>query len=214
MPVLLFINAYKTETPCSWSPGSIPHWVYGVIEHFFLIENRLLIIEFLIAIFLIIAGTFQKGFRKALLIIPLTTIIFFILLSLGSARGRCRDCMRIEDLRQMSIFLETYYKDNGKYPGVAGSNQWEDLRELYEKFDGELPTDPCDKYEGNKAWVYEYWVSSDGQQNVLKANFQKHNSWLDEDLDGVILGAYCGQNGLSEREFCQSSQFFKTQFSR
>ena len=220
----LLVYYHTREEPCSSSPGSLysaPQWVYKVVKNIILIKEELFFIWFILLIILAIISFFQgPTFKKisiVLSIILIIGVVIMVLSVLGGARGRCRDCIRVEDLRQVSLVLEKYYKDNGKYPGIAGSNQWgENLQEILWSYDYfRLPHDPC-YYgktgipgEGNPEWDYEYWVSQDGQKYILKANHGDNNLvrqgpelWLDDDLDGNILGAYCGENGPQEREYC------------
>jgi len=225
----LLVYYHVREKPCSSSPGSLysaPQWVYKVVKNIILIKEELFFIWFTLLIILAVIGFFQgTTFKKIsiiLSIILITGVVIMVLSALGGARGRCRDCIRVEDLRQVSLVLEEYYKDNGKYPGIAGSNQWgEGLQEMLWSYNYFLlPHDPCYYGKtgipggGNPKWDYEYWVSPDGQKYVLKANLGDNNLvrrgaelWLDDDLDGNILGAYCGENGPQEREYCISPHF-------
>lgn len=202
------------EKSCSESPGSLysaPQWVYRVIRNIILIGDQLYWFGFITLVILVIVGFSQKGFPKIIAGILLIILIAVTLLFFQGANRRCRDCIRVGDLYQVSLFLEKYYKDNGKYPGVAGRNQWDTLQKIFQ-FNIFNIHDPCYN-EGNLKWDYEYWVSPDGQRYVLKANRGRNNLmadgsfWLDHDLDGNILGAYCGENGPQEREYCVSPYF-------
>ncbi len=45
-----------------------------------------------------------------------------ILAALQAARNKANDAKRFSDLRQMEKALDTYYADNGKYPGSSDAN--------------------------------------------------------------------------------------------
>ena len=102
------------------------------------------------------------------------------------------------DLIKVMLKLEMYYKDHGKYPGVFGSNQWDILKKELKM---DLP-------KGN----YEYWVSKDNQNYILKATLKSWSYFLKNDIDGEPFGpglVNCGVQGENEREFCISSKEFK-----
>jgi len=104
----------------------------------------------------------------------------------------------IMDLVKVMLKLEMYYKDHGKYPGVFGSNQWDILKKELKM---DLP-------KGN----YEYWVSKDNQNYILKATLKSWSDFLKNDIDGEPFGpglVNCGVQGENEREFCISSKEFK-----
>jgi len=104
----------------------------------------------------------------------------------------------IMDLIKVMFKLEMYYKDHGKYPSVFGSNQWDILKKELKM---DLP-------KGN----YEYWVSKDNQNYILKATLKSWSDFLKNDIDGEPFGpglVNCGVQGENEREFCISSKEFK-----
>ena len=153
---------------------------------------------------LIISGLAKKGAPRIIAIIFIIVFVLINIVSIDIARPKAYDASRMAELSQMRAVLEYYYLDNEKYPGVPGSNQWNILSNvLVEEYLGQLPNDHCNKT--NPEWTYEYWVSTDGQKYVLKANLQSHSSTLnnkDGDLDGNIFGAFCGEDGPIEREYC------------
>ena len=224
----LLVYYHVREKPCSASPGSLysaPQWVYKIVRNIILIKDELFFIWFILLVILVVIG-FSQGttFKKISILLSIILMIGMattVLSALGGAGGECRDCIRVKDLRQVNLILKEYYKDNGKYPGIAGSNQWgKGLQKALWSYNFQLPHDPC--YYGktgragarNPKWDYEYWVSPNGQKYILKANLssnnfvkQRHKFWLDDDLDGNILGAYCGENGPQEREYCISPNF-------
>lgn len=104
----------------------------------------------------------------------------------------------LRDLIKVMFKLEMYYKDHGKYPGVFGSNQWDILKKELKM---DLP-------KGN----YEYWVSKDNQNYILKATLKSWSGFLKDDIDGEPFGpglVNCGVQGENEREFCISSKEFQ-----
>ena len=69
---------------------------------------------------------------------------------------------------------------------------------------GNPPDDYC--YKSNKMHQYDYKSSLDGSTYVLKANlFNRRSVALDNervlDLDGNVLGIWCGEPGW-EIEYC------------
>lgn len=214
--ILLIFNAFvyyhTREKSCSESPGSLysaPHWVYKAVEEIISFKSIIYLLTLLILPFLIILGFLQESPERIMAGILIVILIVMILPAFQGARGRCRDCERIHALEMVKSELEIYYQENGKYPGVAGSNQW---RELQKALEPQSFHDPC--YQENPEWDFEYWVSSNSQKYVLKANFgnnnfmeHKHRFQLDDDIDGNALGAFCGENGPQEREYCTSPYF-------
>lgn len=76
---------------------------------------------------------------------------------------------------------------------------------LSQVFDVKIPQDIC--YRINPKWSYEYWVSPDRKEYVLKAVLLRPGILPFDDLDGNILGDSCGEDGPQEREYCTSPHF-------
>jgi len=197
--------------PCSSAPGPFQpgiHWWYKITYYYINpIVKELTIFIISLAFILFLLGIFQKGTPRIIGIIIIMILTIWVILSPLLQRDILKpvaqDGQRVSSLMNVMINLESYYIENKRYPGNPGSNQFHILGEALKDF--ELPNDPC--YKENPNWTYEYWVSSDGQKYVLKANLQNHLSSLEGgvDLDGNILGASCGENGPQEREYCLSS---------
>lgn len=120
-------------------------------------------------------------------------IILLILIIIGT-KGIVKDHPGYQryllDIHPVETCIEMYFIDKGKYPGTAGSNQWEILDlELKRYLYKELP--PANS-------TYEYWVSEDNQKHILKTTFETYQSILIDDIDGYPLGenaVYCGIQG-------------------
>ena len=127
----------------------------------------------------------QRGFTliELLVVVAIIGILStIVLVSLNEARMKARDVRRLADLRQVALALEMYYDDNTDigFPGSSGSNQWSAMESAVESggYISSVPSDP-----GINS--YEYWVSSNKQEYVLKAVLENDNNRaLDDDIDG------------------------------
>jgi type II secretory pathway pseudopilin PulG len=101
-----------------------------------------------------------------------------ILMSLNSARSPWeRDTSRRADLRQLTLALEMYYDDYGKFP--------ENLEELSPEYMAAVPKDPKSKE------AYGYVLIKDNKA-ILKAILDnKKSQTLKEDVDGNEFGINC-----------------------
>jgi len=116
-----------------------------------------------------------------------------VLVGLGGFRARGRDARRIADIRESQNALELYYTKNNKYPTVSGVNSWDSLKTsiisggigVYT-----IPNDPLYASDNNK--TYEYGVSGDQQNYVLKSTLEDpNNPALTDDVDGTIYSISC-----------------------
>ncbi len=116
-----------------------------------------------------------------------------VLVGLGGFRARGRDARRIADIRETQNALELFYTKNNKYPTISGVNSWDSLKSsLISGGIGvsTIPNDPLHSSDSNK--TYEYGVSSDQQNYVLKAVLEdSNNPALTDDVDGTIYGLGC-----------------------
>lgn len=208
---LLWLPSLTEQTlSCKDFPGSasayvFPNFVYQITDHIKSNEHIIGNIVLALTAILIIFSLVQKGVPRIIAIIFIIIFVLINIVSIDVSRPRAYDASRMAELSQVRAALEYYYFDNNeKYPGVPGSNQWNILGNvLVEKYLRQLPNDHCNRT--NPEWTYEYWVSADGQKYVLKANLQSYSSTLnnkDRDLDGNIFGAFCGEDGPTEREYC------------
>lgn len=211
----LSINT-KGSMLCSFSPSyTNASWgqkISEIINSSNFVLGFVAVVNFIILILIAKIGFANKGILKKGTCALLIIVILFAFqaisipgISAGVAGRRANDAQRIANINRMQIELLFYMDENGKYPGVSGSNQWEVLEEIWAS-DNPLPSDPCSSK--NPERVYEYRISPDGQKYVLKAYLQTYNHHaLNNDLDGNILGVYCGENGAKEIEYCLSAPF-------
>lgn len=203
---------YPLDISCISDPGSPnPMDITNRIDYRIAkILNSMRLIPIFVCFILIILGFLQKGVPR--IIASFLILVFLgLLISLslgGTTRPKTKEATRMSDSRQIGAALMLYCgaEEECKYPGVPGSNQWAVLaQELIDYFPRGLPQDPC--HETNPAWFYEYWISPDNTEWLFKANFNVYNTALNDDLDGNIFGAFCGENGPQEREYCASPYF-------
>lgn len=113
-----------------------------------------------------------------------------VLVGLGGIRARGRDARRIADLRETQNALELYYTKGNLYPAISGADSWASLRtSLVGAGIGvsNIPNDPLFSSE-----TYEYGVSGDNQNYVLKATLEdSNNPALADDVDGSLYGLSC-----------------------
>jgi len=210
LTILLLLLYFYYADPLQCFSGSFykyASWDYKIAKN--INDSQIGIFLFfgwlIIFIISIILGLIQKGIPRTIAIIIFLFTILLVsigIIALGGTRLRAVDARRVVELESVKTALKEHYAKNKTYPGVSGSNQWDVLsRALGSK----IPQDLC--YSKNPKWTYEYWVSPDGQKYVLKASLASHSNLPNNDLDGNILGASCGENGPQEMEYCISSSF-------
>lgn len=65
----------------------------------------------------------KKGFTLIELVVVVAIIGLLSTLAvvaLGSARTKARDSVRLSDLKQIQLALESFYRDQNSYPSIAG----------------------------------------------------------------------------------------------
>lgn len=153
------------------------------------------------------------------LIITLVAGLLFALVvtSLNDARVKSIDSRRVGDIKQTQLALELYLdgqyytvgRDEGRYPIVNGNSaeeRWENLSKfLTPDFIAYLHNDPCVE-KGFPKHRYDYKNSPDGKTFVIKAILSHpENPNLMNDLDGEVLGLWCGEQG-QEIEYCENNE--------
>ncbi|MFA5083924.1 MAG: prepilin-type N-terminal cleavage/methylation domain-containing protein [Candidatus Paceibacterota bacterium] len=116
-----------------------------------------------------------------------------VLVGLGGFRARGRDARRIADIRETQNALELFYTKNNRYPSISGVNSWDSLKSSLTTGGigvSTIPNDPLHSSDSSK--TYEYGVSSDQQNYVLKSSLEdSNNPALTDDVDGTVYSLSC-----------------------
>jgi len=138
----------------------------------------------------------SKGFTliELLVVIAIIGILAtIVLVSLNTARQKARDARRVSDLRQIALALEMYYDDNTStgYPGTANGtcDDWAAMVTALESAPGymtKVPTNP-----GGGVEAYQYSVGTNNADYVLKAQLERNDPALNNDVDNTTYGCAC-----------------------
>ena len=176
----------------------------------------------------------QKNFQKAgftlielLVVIAIIGILSSIVLaSLNSARAKARDVRRIADLRQISLALELFYDQQGRYPVNSGGTCWDlcdpttsHMRYFsncleqgvdcgfattnFQSVMAKVPSDPLDNPSQNQGFNYAYFTGWEGRSSecyILGALMEANPSALNSDADGDRRTS--GDNGCADPYYC------------
>lgn len=129
------------------------------------------------------------------MVTALTLIILIISASIQPQRpGNSHDGRRAADILYMKVAFNHYYDENREYPMAGVDCQNMDLLEGI--FTPYVPEVPQERFISEGHPPYQYSVSADGEQFVIKATFDKYRPQFDQrylgvDLDGNILGCDC-----------------------
>ncbi|MCK4805952.1 MAG: type II secretion system protein [Candidatus Pacebacteria bacterium] len=141
----------------------------------------------------------RRGFTLIEMLIVITIIALLaslILVGMGGARAKTRDSRRIADLHNVMNALELYYAKFYDYPD---DSNWDGLVAALTTGDIGVTRVPKDPLSPNK--TYEYGVSGDNQDYVLKATLETEDHALEEDIDGSVYGLDCGSGGSDTDSF-------------
>jgi len=141
----------------------------------------------------------SKGFTLIEMLIVITIIALLaslILVGMGGARAKTRDSRRIADLHNVMNALELYY---AKYYGYPDSTNWDGLESTLVNGVIGVTRVPKDPLSPNQ--TYEYGVSADNQDYVLKADLETEDHALEDDIDGTVYGLDCGSGGADTDSF-------------
>ena len=135
----------------------------------------------------------KRGFTliEVLIVVSIIGLLAsVVLIGLGGFRARGRDARRIADLREVQNALELYYVKYNSYPEITGGDSWASLRSsLVEAGIGvtTISNDPL-----YPDYSYEYGVSADKQNYVLRATLEDpNNPALADDTDGTVYNVDC-----------------------
>ncbi|MEK7636054.1 MAG: prepilin-type N-terminal cleavage/methylation domain-containing protein [Patescibacteria group bacterium] len=160
----------------------------------------------------------NKGFTllEIIIVVAIIAVLAVILLPrLARVRQPANDARRINDLRTIQGFLETYYLKNRYYPSPSVANTQElvgygsngasscsgicaILTNPADQVTASVPDDPTAGFD----YYYAADSNSNAQSYVLKAILQESSSAsLDNDVDGTALGMDC-DGGTPETAYC------------
>jgi len=133
---------------------------------------------------------------EMLIVIAVIAILAGVVLAgVSGFQASARDTRRVGDLRNTQNHLELFFNRCGHYPvdsggtcggasGSAGSVTWADLTTALLDVTTQVPTDPG-------ANDYTYGYGPDGLSYVLRAELERENSALQEDIDGTVYTVAC-----------------------
>ncbi len=135
----------------------------------------------------------KRGFTLIELLIVVSIIGLLasvVLVGLGGFRARGRDARRIADLRETQNALELYYVKYNSYPEITGADSWTSLKEALVGAGIGVTTISNDPLYPD--YSYEYGVSGDKQNYVLRATLEdSNNPALADDTDGMVYNVDC-----------------------
>jgi type II secretion system protein G len=163
----------------------------------------------------------KKGFTllELLVVIAIIGVLASIVMaSLNSARSKARDAKRFQDLKQLQIAVESYYSQNGVYPGSsigtartgAESNgcgpvgYWCILESELAPFMSKLPRDPLGN-QNQYIFNYKYNLNNNPNSYYGIGFFPENPNSFQLDRAGFVsvgnLPSYCankysGSNGV------------------
>lgn len=139
----------------------------------------------------------KKGFTLIELLIVVAIIGLLasvVLVGLGGFRARGRDARRIADLRETQNALELYYTKNNAYPAISGADSWTSLKTSLTGAGIGVTTISNDPLGSSRS--YQYGVSGDNQNYVLKATLEdSNNPALTDDVDATVYSIDCSDPG-------------------
>lgn len=155
----------------------------------------------------------ESGFTliEMLIVIAVIAILAGVVLTgVSGFQASARDTRRIGDLRNVQNHLELFFNRCGYYPGTISGGQcaitnptsWDDLKSTMETegFTSNFP----EELVGTRP-DYEYAPSADNLGYVLKANLERENSALNDDVDGTVNGISCDDGTSAPFAYCIQS---------
>ena len=115
----------------------------------------------------------HKGFTLIELLVVISIIGLLstvVLVSLNSARAKARDARRLADMKQISLALELFFDDNGRYPGttyegvvITGEFLGDDNGPIEQALATYMATAPKDPRHDGVTYYYAYdpWHNTD-----------------------------------------------------
>lgn len=127
-----------------------------------------------------------------------------VLVSLNGARAKARDARRLSDMHNISLALELFYAQTGRYPITAGGATWDDHWSLfaacletgsgcgftvsgYSPVMSKVPQDPLDDpntQSDSDPTYYTGWEGRTDQNYILFVRLETNSSALSGDADG------------------------------
>ena len=131
----------------------------------------------------------KQGFSliELLVVIAIIGLLATVVISsMSRAKVRAQDTRRLEDIASIKRALELYMTEHSQFPDSLN-----DLLAAPQHLMSTLPKDPADHS------LYEYAVSPNKSDFVLKASLRSANRALDTDSDINIYGVICNGDDSS-----------------
>ena len=170
----------------------------------------------------------RKGFTLIELLVVIAIIgllATIVLVSVNSVRAKARDTKRISNLREISIALEVFYDQQGRYPQSSGGPCWDLCSQAshmqyfmncleqgincgftttnFQTVMANVPSDPLDDPTENQGFYYHYFTGYEGRGPecyILGVRLETNHSALDSDADGDRRSS--GDNGCADPYYC------------
>ncbi|OGZ99224.1 MAG: hypothetical protein A3D57_05580 [Candidatus Sungbacteria bacterium RIFCSPHIGHO2_02_FULL_46_12] len=137
-----------------------------------------------------------KRKRSELFIILASLVVAIIIINTlvikysNTPRINTHDNRRIADIKQLELAVELYFNYKGGYPPTTSGCYPISVLDSFLSPDF-ITRVPRERFEEIGHDIYQYGVSPDGSQVVLKAALDKERPVLKSDLDGNVFGCNC-----------------------
>lgn len=148
----------------------------------------------------------KRGFTlvELLVVIAIIGLLASVTLaSLESARTKARDTKRLADLRQITIALNLFYDDNGRYPtegapdnanGRIAAGGGANINTILANYMGTAPTDPIN--DGTHYYYYDGAQSCGGEPDLVPVLAIRTLEVLPSNRTELCNGSWGGEGGI------------------